>query len=71
MAATPQPWVIRDAQAIADDHGLLHLHLKVSELRADAATHTHVYRVDLDTAGEVIDALLRVTEDSSPGSSEE
>lgn len=63
-------WVIEDAQAQADEHGLLHLHLKVMPPGANVPAQTHVYRVDPDTAGAVIDALLRVAEDANPGSSE-
>ncbi|HEY4372450.1 MAG TPA: hypothetical protein VGN52_11050, partial [Burkholderiales bacterium] len=72
MAATDDIWVIESAKAIPDAHGLLHLHLKVMKHpHLDSAqAQTHVYRVDPDTAGEVIDVLLRVAEDANPGATE-
>lgn len=70
MAAAPQNWVIENAQAVADEHGLLQLQLRVAQPGTNADTQTHIYRVDPDTAGDVIDVLLRVAEDANPGSSE-
>lgn len=66
-------WVITAAHAVADEHGLLKLHLAVEKhpgALPPPQREQHVYAIAPEAAAGVLDAIMRVATEANPGSTE-